>query len=108
MALTDPRNLRMVAAYAVPVTGTTLYGVLDGFPPARYIPPGVQWAQRRRAHGAVIPHSRGTQTNLVLVLKPIGRKGTAQSVDVFYRSAGQEYHLRTHTGIEVLDGPSCF
>ena len=62
---------------------------------------------RQRANGAVIPHSRGTQYNLVLVLKPAGMKGTARSVDVFYRAAGQEYHLQTTTRIEVLAGAAC-
>jgi hypothetical protein len=53
------------------------------------------------------PHSHGTQYNLVLVLKPAGTKGTARSVDVFYRAAGQEYHLQTTTRIEVLAGRAC-
>jgi hypothetical protein len=103
VALTDPHGLRMLAAYAVPVTGSTL----DGNPPARYIPPGVKRAQRQRADGAVIPHSKGTQINLVLVLKPTGAKGTARAVDVFYRAGGQHYHLQTNTSIEVLVAPSC-
>jgi hypothetical protein len=107
VALTDPHGLRMLAAYAVPVTGNTLYGVLDGNPPARYIPPGVHWAQRQRPNGAVIPHSKGTQINLVLVLKPAGAKGTARAVDVFYRAAGRHYHLQANTSIEVLVAPSC-
>jgi hypothetical protein len=107
VALTDPHGLRMLAAYAVPVTGSTLYGVLDGYPPAHYIPPGVHWAQRQRADGAIIPHSGRTQINLVLVLKPTGAKGTAQAVDVFYQAAGQHYHLQTNTSIEVLVAPSC-
>ncbi len=107
VALTDPHGLRILAAYAVPVTGSSLYGVLRGYPPARQLPPGVHWARRQRAEGAVIPHSRGTQYNLVLVLKPAGRKGTARSVDVFYRAAGQEYHLQTTTRIEVLAGAAC-
>jgi hypothetical protein len=107
VALTDPHGLRIVAAYVVPVTGNTLYGVLSGYPPARGLPPGVLWDRRQRANGAVIPRSRGTQYNLVLVLKPAATKGTARSVDVFYRAAGQEYHLRTTTRIEVLAGPAC-
>jgi len=108
VALTDPHDLRILAAYVVPVTGTIAYGVLSGYPPARNLPPGVQWDRRQRANGAVIPHSPGTQYNLVLVLKPAGEKGTARSVDVFYRAAGQEYHLQTTTSIKVLAGPACF
>ena len=50
----------------------------------------------------------GRDPHLVLVLKPAGTKGTARSVDVFYRAAGQEYHLQTTTSIKVLAGPACF
>jgi hypothetical protein len=107
VALTDPHGLRMLAAYVVPITGHTLYGVLTGYPPARGLPADVHWDRRQPANGAVIPHSRGTQYNLVLVLKPAGTKGTARSVDVFYRAAGQEYHLQTTTRIEVLAGRAC-
>ena len=49
----------------------------------------------------------GRDPHLVLVLKPAGTKGTARSVDVFYRAAGQEYHLQTTTRIEVLAGRAC-
>jgi hypothetical protein len=105
VALTDPHNLQMIAAYAVPLTGNQAYGVLDGAPPERHLPAGVHWAQRQRAGGAVIPP--GAQINLVLVLKPAGTKGTARSVDVFYRSAGQQYHFQTVTSIEVLVAKSC-
>jgi hypothetical protein len=108
VALTNPHDLHMLAAYVVPVTGTMMYGDLSGYPPARGLPPGVHWNRRQRANGAIIPHSRGTQYNLVLILKPAGTKGTAWAIDVFYRAAGQEYHLQTTTRIEVLAGPACF
>ena len=105
VALTDPHNLQIIAAYTVPLTGTYLYGVRKGAPSARNFPAGFQWARRQRADGAVIPP--GVFTNLVLVLKPVGTKGTARSVDVFYRSAGQQYHFQTNTSIEVLVANSC-
>src|SRR5450755_4370524 len=57
VALADSHGLRMLAAYVVPITGHTLYGILTGFPPAAHLPPGVQWSQRQRADGATIPHS---------------------------------------------------
>ena len=72
VALTDPHNLQVLGAYAVPMTGTYAYGVLDGVPPGRHLPAGVHWAQRQRADGAVIPP--GAQINLILVLKPAGTK----------------------------------
>jgi hypothetical protein len=105
VALTDPHNLQVLGAYAVPMTGTYAYGVLDGVPPGRHLPAGVHWAQRQRADGAVIPP--GAQINLILVLKPAGTKGTARSIDMFYRSAGQQYHLQTNTSIEVLAAKAC-
>jgi hypothetical protein len=105
VALTDPHNLQVLAAYAVPMTGTYGYGVRRGAPPARHLPAGVHWAQRQRADGAVIPP--GAQINLILVLKPAGTKGTARSIDMFYRSAGQQYHLQTNTSIEVLVAKAC-
>ena len=105
VALTDPHNLQIIAAYTVPLTSTYLYGVRKGAPSARNFPAGFQWAQRQRADGAVIPP--GVFTNLVLVLKPAGTKGTARSVDVFYRSAGQQYHFQTITSIEALVAKAC-
>ena len=105
VALTDPHNLQVLAGYAVPMTGTYGYGVLDGAPRALHLPAGVHWAQRQRVDGAVIPP--GAQTILVLVLKPVGTKGTARSIDMFYRSAGQQYHLQTITSIEVLVAKAC-
>ena len=42
---------------------------------------------------------------------PVGPGGVLSyglnSVDVFYRAAGQEYHLPTTTRIKVLAGPAC-
>jgi hypothetical protein len=99
-----PHNLRVLAAYAVPLTGNYQYGALRGAPPARHLPAGVQWTQRQRAGGAVIPpgvyqSGPGAQA---------GRdEGNARSVDVFYRSAGQQYHFQTSTSIEVLVASSC-
>jgi len=68
-------------------------------------PPKVRAANAPTARSS--PHSHGTQYNLVLVLKPTGTKGAPRPVDVFYRAAGQEYHLPTATHIKVLAGPAC-
>ena len=46
--LADPHGLRVLAAYAVPITGTDLYGVWLGYPPT---------AHSRR--GAVVPAAAG-------------------------------------------------
>jgi hypothetical protein len=98
----------VLAAYVLPVTGTDLYGVWFGYPPAAHIPRGVHWLQRQRADGARIPHSRGRGTNnLLLVIKPTAKVGSARGVDVFYRSSGQQYHLRTATRLRVKVGARC-
>jgi hypothetical protein len=108
VALADPHGLQILAAYEVPITGHNLYGVLTGFPPAVHVPPGVQWSRRRPADGAAIPHSPGSNvTNLVLVLKPVKRSGSAMGVDIYYRVSERQYHLRTATQILVLVGQTC-
>jgi hypothetical protein len=108
VSLADPHGLRILAAYVVPITGHTLYGVLTGFPPEAHLPLGVQWSQRQRADGATIPHSLGHRvTNLILVLKPVTKIGSARGIDVYYRVSGQQYHLRTATRIVVRVGSTC-
>jgi hypothetical protein len=106
--LADPHNLIMRAAYAVPIVGHDLYGVVHGWPPESKIPNGVQWANRQNADGATILHSRGSDlTNLVLVLQPTQKAGTAKGVNVYYKAAGQQYHLQTAFAIRVVTGKSC-
>lgn len=106
--LARAHGLEILQAWMVPITGTYLYGVLDGWPPYRHLPRGVQWAQRQRADGAVIPHSHGgDQMNLVLVLRAVRRVASAAGVSVYYRVAGQDYHLQTHIAIRVLTGGTC-
>lgn len=83
--------------------------MLDGYPPYPHLPRGVQWAQRQRAGGAVIPHLRGHDVaNLVLVLKPLAKVATAAGVNVCYTEAGTNYHLQTHFAIRVLTAKPCF
>lgn len=107
VALADPRGMRMLAAYVVPVTGHELYGVRPGYPPAAHLPRGVGWSRRQQASGATIPRSRGHDvTNLVLVLTPTAKVGWARGIDVYYRESGQQYHLRTATRIRLLVGVS--
>lgn len=106
--LAEPRNLRILQAWLVAITGHHLYGVLDGYPPYAHLPRGVQWAQRQPADGAVIPHLRGRAVaNLILVLKPLAKVATAAGVNVYYTEAGTNYHLRTHFAIRVLTVKSC-
>lgn len=106
--LAEPRNLRILQAWIVPVTGHDLYGVLDGYPPDGHLPRGVQWAQRQSADGAVIPHLQGPDVaNLVLVLEPLAKVATAAGVNVSYTEAGTSYQLQTHFAIQVVTAKSC-
>jgi hypothetical protein len=58
--------------------------------------------------GPHIPHSRGQDAiNLLLVIMPTARTGSARGVDVYYRSAGQQYHLRTATRLRVQVALPC-
>ncbi len=46
--------------------------------------------------------------NLVLVLKPTGRQGTARSEHIYYQSDSTHYLLNLAVGIKVLnDQRSC-
>jgi hypothetical protein len=107
VALVKPQNLRVLAAYVVPITGHYLIGVMPGFPPS-HLGPGVQWSHRQRAVGARIPPSgRDVVTNLLLVLKPATMTGSAQGVQVSYEVSGQEYIWQTSTAVTVKVTTSC-
>jgi len=100
----------MLAAYIVPITGHTLVGDWFGYPTAAIAgqAPGIQWAQRQRADGARVPPERGHDvSNVLLVLKPVGKVGTSQGFNVYYRESGQEYHMRTSVVLKVTTG-RCF
>ena len=105
IALDDAHGIRMLAAYIIPITGYDLYGVRDGYPPVRPLPPGVQWARRQAADGARIPPLPRSKSNIVnnilLVLRRTAAKGTARGVDVHYIEAGQRYYLRTNSTITL-------
>ena len=106
--LADPRGLRVLQAWIVPITGNDLYGVLDGYPPAAHIPSGVHWEQRQRADGAIIPHTHGRHVaNLVLVLRPLKKAASAAGVNVYYKESGKSYHLQTHIGIVLMTAKPC-
>jgi len=112
VTLADARHLRLVAAWIVPVTGTDLWGVFDGYPPHGLAGPdgnpgvpGEHWDQRQRAGGALVPHLRGQdQENLVLVLKPTATEGSAETEYVYYTSAGRRYVLDLGVSVELFAG----
>jgi hypothetical protein len=108
VSLADPRGLRIVAAYFVPITGHVLYGVRSGFPPAARLDPGVLWSQRQRASGARIPHTAaGHYVNLLVVIKPADSGGTAKAIDVDYTASGHQYRLTTPTTLQVVVNRQC-
>jgi hypothetical protein len=104
VSLVDPRGLRMLAVYVVPVTGDTLSGFVQGYPSSKKMPSGEQWSGRQRADGAIINHSRGQDvTNLIAVLKPTRNPGWARGINIYYHSSGgQRYLLRQ--GLQILVG----
>jgi hypothetical protein len=100
VSLADPRGLRMLAAWVVPITGETIYGLQPGSPP-QHLVAGIQWSERQRADGVTIKHSRGHDvTNLIAVLKPTRKLGWARGINIFYRSGSQRYLLRQ--GLQIL------
>jgi hypothetical protein len=106
VSLADPRGLRLLAAYIVPVTGYTISGFVQGYPPSRFMPTDEHWSQRQRADGAVIKHSRRPNLfNLIAVLKPTRGPGWAKGINIYYHSSsGQRYLLRR--GLQILVGIS--
>jgi hypothetical protein len=111
VALVSPHDLRVVADWVVPITGTNLIGVHSGQPTGRGAPPmapGIQWAQRQRADGATIRHTPGSDViNIVLVIKPSGGIGSAAGLDVYYTSSGGSYLLQFPIGIKIKTGTGC-
>jgi hypothetical protein len=108
VGLADPRDLRVVAAYLVPIAGTDLYGVRSGFPPPAHLDPGVEWSQRENAAGGHIAHSKGHQvTNLLVVIKPGRAGGRTSGIYVYYTVADHKYRMETATGLHVVVGRGC-
>ena len=115
VTLVGADHLDLAAAWVVPITWHALLGNFLGYPPsgrdgqAGPPGPGVRWADRQRADGAVIPHIPSKETiNLVLVLKPSGEAGTANSERVYYQSDHTRYLLVIPVRLKVLNGkPSC-
>jgi hypothetical protein len=107
VTLVGAHHLKIVAAWVIPIRGLGLMGVFSGYPagPPAAQAPGIQWARRRRADGALIPHLPGQAVyNLVLVLRPSGAQGTASSEDVNYQSGGTQYLLNLGIGIQLING----
>jgi hypothetical protein len=107
VALVDPRHLRLVTAWVVPTNGP-LGDSGPGYPPASGYAPGFRWGQRQRIPGAIVRHTRGQDViNLVIVIKPSGKLGTATAVNLYYESAGTRYLLHFPYGYKIWVGHTC-
>ena len=105
--MADPRGLRLLKAWAVPVVGHDLYGAEPGYPPGKVDSPGILWDQRHTANGAVVRHSTGLhQTDLLFVVRLLTGHASASGVDIWYHVGHQRYHIRTVFGLKVLSAGS--
>lgn len=103
--LTRAHGVRLVTAYLVPSQGK-LVGEATQFPPPSDAihQPGLHWAERRSAFGAVIPLTKGPETvnNLVTVVKVTGRSNVGfESIAVVYQVGWIK--RTTHTEYEHVE-----
>jgi hypothetical protein len=109
VALVDPRNLRLVAAWVVPTPGGA--GVGPGYPPASSLGTGatrVPLELRQHIPAAVVRHTRGKEAiDLVIVVKPSGRVGTSKAINLYYETGGTRYLLHFPYGLKVWVGRTC-
>jgi hypothetical protein len=102
------RGLRLLATYVVPQTGRDEFGDWNGIPSPRELPLGVQWSKRQRAQGARIPPEHGLDvTDLVLVVRLVGKVGSASGIDVYYHTADGHYHLHLNHSLELVSARIC-
>lgn len=112
VGLVHPRNLRLVAAWVVPIpVGAPIIGIGQGYPSASGLAstaPGVQWGRRQHVPGAVVRHTGSHRlVNLVLVVKPSGKRGTAKPIDMYYEAGGKHYLLHLPHGLYIWVGRTC-
>lgn len=105
--LADAHGLKWVAAWVVPSTAHFGYGVLGGYPPARSLPPGVDWAARQRARGAVLKATTGDQRySVVVVIKLVAPTGTAKAIGIWCSAGRSRYYLQPANSLTLK--PKCF
>ena len=99
VVLVHPRHLRLIAAWVG--EGDSPIGDLGrGYPH-----PTMAW---KHVPGAVVHHTRGQQViNVVIVVRPSGKLGTATAVDLYYKSGGTRYLLHFPYGLQVPVGHKC-
>ena len=99
VALVRPRHLRLMQAW-----------VHEGKGPIGTLGPGYPRPTRALEHvpGAVV-HNTGKQDviQVVIVVKPSGKLGSATAVNLYYHSAGTHYLLHYPFGVQVPVGHKC-
>jgi hypothetical protein len=106
VGLANPRGLSLITAWAVPQANDG-YGAAPGYPQAARMPlsPGLQWAHRHNAVGAIIRYkTHHPYTGMLFVVRLLAKRASATGVDIWYHVGSQHYHLRTVFGLIVL-GP---
>ena len=107
VTLVGARHLRLVAAWVVPTSGP-LGDSGTGYPRASEFQPGFHWAQRQSIPGAIVRHTHGSDLiNLVIVMKPTAKIGTATAVNLYYKSAGTRYLIHFPIGYKIPVGGHC-
>jgi hypothetical protein len=107
VSLANPKGMSLITAWAVPA-GDDGYGAEPGYPPGKHLPPGIEWAQRHRAAGAVVPHQvRPSNTDLLFVVRILAPKASASGVNIWYHVGSQHWHIQTVFGLKVLASGSC-
>jgi hypothetical protein len=99
VALVRPRHLRLIAAW-VGEGNTPIGEVGRGYPH-----PTKAW---KRVPGAVVHPNHGQEViNLVIVVKPTAKLGTATAINMYYHVGGTHY-LRLFTdGVKIPVGHKC-
>ncbi len=111
VTLARMRGLKILAAYAVLVTGHEEYGNWLGYPAPRDAAAGVHWSTRQPADGARVPRRAGKDVmNLVLVVKLLGTTGSADGLDIKYHTSRGHYRLYISNGLTLTTArtvPNC-
>lgn len=99
VVLVHPRHLRLLAAWVG--EGDSPIGELGrGYPH-----PTKAW---KHIPGAVVHPNRGQEViNLVIVVKPSGKLGTATAIDMYYHVGETHYLLHFPYGLQVPVGRKC-
>jgi hypothetical protein len=105
VALASPRNLRLLGAYIVPVTGNVV-GDFDGWPPPPgKLLPGVKWAERHRPAGARVRPGEMIDPVVGLAITAGHTKASDNGQLIYYRDAsGNQYVLHTNIQVQLQSG----